>query len=327
MTNGQRVGYSLGPLLNTADLISCAKIADSSSSSDSIWVPESWGRESFATLGAISQVTSRVKLGTSIVSIYSRTPGTVAMAATTLDALSSSRAMIGLGASTEAIVENWHGVRFEKPLERMREFVKILREMITGERVSFEGKFFQVKNFKLLHVPARRKIPIFVGAVNKGMISVAAELADGVILYLRPLEQLRTTASQLKRGARTKEFEIACSIICAVSDRDSEMARQRAAQTLAFYISVGKYYRDFLSKNGYADETAAIAQAYQEEGAEAATRQVSDPMLEDLTVCGTREECRKGLARFVSAGVTLPILQFNPVGSTESSFREVLSTF
>jgi alkanesulfonate monooxygenase SsuD/methylene tetrahydromethanopterin reductase-like flavin-dependent oxidoreductase (luciferase family) len=275
----------------------------------------------------LSQVTSKVRLGTSIVSIFSRTPATVAMAATTLDNLSSSRAVIGLGASTDAIVENWHGVKFEHPLERMREFVQILRALASGERVTIEGRFFKVKNFKLLHAPSRPRIPILIGAVNKGMISLAANLADGAIVYLRPLDVLKETAEYFKRAVSGREFEIACSIISAISDSDPEKARQRAAQTLAFYIAVGKYYRDFLSKNGFEAETAAIAQAYSKGGQDPATKEVTDHMLEVLTICGTRDDFRKGLARFRSAGVTLPIVQFNPVGSTESSFRELLSTF
>jgi alkanesulfonate monooxygenase SsuD/methylene tetrahydromethanopterin reductase-like flavin-dependent oxidoreductase (luciferase family) len=327
MTHGARIGYSLGPLLNTDELLQCAKLADTSENVDSIWVPESWGRESFATLGAISQVTSKVRLGTSIVSIFSRTPATVAMAATTLDSLSISRAVIGLGASTDAIVENWHGVKFERPLERMREFVQIVQAMISGERVTIKGRFFDVRNFKLLHAPVRRKIPVLIGAVNKGMISLAADLADGAILYLRPLDVLKETAEYFERTVSGREFEIACSIICAVSDADPDKARQRAAQTLSFYVAVGKYYREFLSRNGFEAESAAIHHAYSEGGQDAATRQVTDRMLEALAVCGTKDDCRRGLARFRSAGVTLPIIQFNPVGGTESSFRELLSTF
>jgi alkanesulfonate monooxygenase SsuD/methylene tetrahydromethanopterin reductase-like flavin-dependent oxidoreductase (luciferase family) len=321
-----KVGFSLGPLLSSDELINCARLADSSACADSIWIPESWGRESFATLGALSQVTTKVRLGTSIVSIYSRTPATVAMAATTLDMLSSSRTVIGLGASTGAIVENWHGVKFESPLARMREFVQCIRLMIAGEKVNFDGKFFHVKNFKLLHPPQRKKIPVLVGAVNNGMISLAAEVADGAIFFLRPLEELRKTAQKLK-SAGGGEIEIACSIICAVSDDQPEKARQRAAQTLAFYVAVGKYYRDFLSRNGFRTVSTKIAEAYANEGLAAATSCVTDKMLKSLVICGTREDCREALAEFTAAGISLPIIQFNPVGSTESSFRELLSTF
>src|SRR4051812_4344856 len=123
----KKVGYSLGPLLSVNELLSCAKIADQQENVDSLWVPESWGRESFSTLGAISQICKKVRLGTSIVNIYSRTPATVAMAATTLDMLSNNRTVIGLGASSPAIVENWHGVRFDRPVMRMREYIDCLR--------------------------------------------------------------------------------------------------------------------------------------------------------------------------------------------------------
>ncbi|HEX7031799.1 MAG TPA: LLM class flavin-dependent oxidoreductase, partial [Nitrososphaera sp.] len=124
MTAQRMIGYSLGPLLSMQEVLACAKMADSKENVDSLWVPESWGRESFATLGAISQVTKRVRLGTSIISIYARTPATVAMGATTLDMLSGNRTVIGVGTSTEAIVENWHGLRFEKPASRMKEYVE-----------------------------------------------------------------------------------------------------------------------------------------------------------------------------------------------------------
>ncbi|MGI0049587.1 MAG: LLM class flavin-dependent oxidoreductase, partial [Nitrososphaera sp.] len=236
----EKIGYSLGPLLSVREVLACAKMADSYRNVDSLWVPESWGRESFATLGAMSQVTKKVRLGTSIVSIYSRTPATVAMAATTLDMLSGNRTVIGLGASTAAIVENWHGLKFERPASRMREYVECLKMMASGEKVNYGGKFFKVNNFKILHQPQRKQIPIFVAAVNEKMVSLASELADGILLYMRPLDELKKTAADLKRSTKGRNFEIACSFICALSNKEPEKARERAAKTLAFYVAVGK---------------------------------------------------------------------------------------
>lgn len=327
MTQGAKIGYSLGPLLSMNEVLAAARLADQAPSTHSIWIPESWGRESFSTLGAASQVTSRCQLGTSIVSIYSRTPATVAMGAATLDMLSSGRTIVGLGASTEAIVSNWHGVKFEKPLARMREFVSLVRAMTSGERVSYEGTFFNVSNFKLLHKPHRAKIPIFVGAVNNGMVSLASEIADGVIFFLRPLEELKATASKLRQLTSGRAFEISCSIVCAVSDDFPEKARSRAAQTLAFYVAVGTYYKKFLAATGFRQEVNKIGEAYSSGGVEQAAKAVPDRMLQSLTICGTRAECKESLGKFREAGVTLPIIQFNPVESTESSFRELLSTF
>lgn len=323
----QKLGYSLGPLLSMREILLCAKMADQQENVDSLWVPESWGRESFATLGAISQVTRKVSLGTSIINIYSRTPAIVAMAATTLDMLSDNRTIIGLGASTAAIVENWHGLKFNRPASRMKEYIECLRLMTRGEKVKYNGEFFQINNFKILHQPQRANIPIFMAAVNKKMVSMASKLADGILLYLRPLEELKRTAAELKQATKGKNFEIACSFICAISNKEPEKARARAATTLAFYIAVGEYYSKFLADNGFKIEVEEITAEYRKAGADNAAKYVSDRMLSSLVICGSSEECRESLSKFLSTGITLPIIQFNPIGDSESSFKEMLSAF
>lgn len=323
----QKLGYSLGPLLSMHEILLCAKMADQQENVDSLWVPESWGRESFATLGAISQVTRKVSLGTSIINIYSRTPAIVAMAATTLDMLSDNRTIIGLGASTAAIVENWHGLKFNRPASRMKEYIECLRLMTRGEKVKYNGEFFQINNFKILHQPQRANIPIFMAAVNKKMVSMASKLADGILLYLRPLEELKRTATELKEATKGKSFEIACSFICAMSNKEPEKARARAATTLAFYIAVGEYYSKFLADNGFKIEVEEISAEYRKAGADNAAKYVSDRMLSSLVICGSSEECRESLSKFLSTGITLPIIQFNPIGDSESSFKEMLSAF
>jgi alkanesulfonate monooxygenase SsuD/methylene tetrahydromethanopterin reductase-like flavin-dependent oxidoreductase (luciferase family) len=309
------------------EVLAFAKLADDRQNIDSLWIPESWGRESFTTLGALSQITTKVKLGTSIISVYARTPATVAMAATTLDLLSKNRTTLGLGASTAAIVENWHGLKFEKPLLRMREYIDCLRQMIKGDRVRYSGQYLKVKDFKLLHKPQREKIPLFVAAVNKNMISLASDMADGILLYLRPIEELRNTISQIKANTRNKSFEIACVLIGAVSNKQPEKARERAAKTLAFYTAVGKYYNSFLSDNGFGEEVEEITSEYWRNGPDEASKFVSEKMLDSLTISGNSDQCVKSLGRFVSAGVALPIIQVNPVGNPETSIKEMLATF
>jgi 5,10-methylenetetrahydromethanopterin reductase len=323
----ERLGYSLGPLLSMHEILLCAKMADQQENVHSLWVPESWGRESFSTLGAMSQITKRVRLGTSIVNIYSRTPATVAMGAITLDMLSNKRTIIGLGTSTAAIVENWHGVQFNRPASRMKEYIECLRLITAGEKVKYNGQFFKINNFKILHRPQRTHIPIFMAAVNKKMVSMASQLADGTLLYLRPFKELERTTSELKQATKGKGFEIACSFICAISNKDPEKARARAATTLAFYVAVGKYYSKFLAENGFKTEVEGINAEYRKAGAASAAKFVSDRMLSSLVICGSSEQCRESLSKFLSIGITLPILQFNPVGDSESSFREMLSIF
>ena len=323
-----RIAYNPGSLLTMGEVLSFAKRADKNKRIHSLWIPESWGREAFASLGAMSQATRSVKLGSAIINIYSRTPATIAMAASTLDMLSQNRTILGLGASTPAIVEDFHGLEFAKPVARMREYIECIRAMIKGDKVNYDGKYVKARGFKLLYKPQRERIPIFVACVNSNMVSLASDLADGVLLYLRPMRELKETVMRIKLATRhNKSFEIGCILICAVSTREPEKARARAAKTLAFYISVGKYYRNFLSENGFRKETEQIANEYIQNGLEAASRMVPQTMLDSLTVCGTADECAKSLSRFMSTGITLPIIQVNPVGGAESSIREILTTF
>lgn len=322
-----KIGYNLGTLISGKDLLLFSKLADSMKNVDSIWIPESWGREAFSSLGAMSQVTKNVKLGTSIISIYARTPATAAMAATTLDILSCNRTILGLGVSSEAIVLGWHGVKFIDPLERMREYIDCIKLIVKGEKVRYDGRFFEIKNFKLVYEPQRTKIPIYIAAINKKMILLSCTQAEGVLLYLRPIEELRETISFIKSHAIDKEFQIGLVLIGALSNKEPEKARERAAKTLAFYIAVGKYYNRFLAKNGFKIEVEQITAEYHLRGLDFASKYVSEKMLNSLTVCGNSEECIKSLRAFVSKGVSLPIIQVNPVGDSESSFKEMLSTF
>jgi alkanesulfonate monooxygenase SsuD/methylene tetrahydromethanopterin reductase-like flavin-dependent oxidoreductase (luciferase family) len=322
-----KIGYSLGSLLSIRDVLAISKLADSREV-DSLWIPESWGREGFATLGAISQLTTKVRLGTAILSIFARTPATVAMAATTIDMLSNNRAVMGLGVSTEAIVENWHGIEFSKPLRRMHEYVTCLRQMITGETVNYSGSFYKINNFKLLYRPQRSEIPIFMAAINKRMVSLSTQIADGILLYLRPYGELRRTVQNIKSvRKKSSRFEIASVVICSISNDRPLLARQRAAQTLAFYVSVGKYYNKFLAANGFAQEVLEISDAYRLNGLREATKHVSERMLDALTISGNSQQCLDSFKDLRSCGLTTIILQVNPVGDPETSFREMLATF
>lgn len=320
-----KIGYNPGSLINTEQMLRFSKKADEQGA-HSIWIPESWGREAFSSLGAISQVTKEAKLGTAIVSIFSRTPATLGMAATTMDLLSNNRMIIGLGASTPILVEDWHGQKFNKPLSRMREYVQCLRGIDSGDKITFKGKFYSVNNFKLLYRPSRKDIPIYLAAVNQKMIELACNTSNGVLLYLKPYEELQNLVQRLKIKVDDK-FEIACIFICAISNKNPEEARARAAKTLAFYISVGRYYNQYLKTTIFKEEVNAISSEYQINGLDSSARLISDKMLDALTISGNSEQALHSLERFTSTGITLPIIQFNPVGEIDSSIMEVLNTF
>ena len=321
-----QMGYNPSSLFGAQDILKYAKLLDLRPQVHSIWIPESWGREAFVIIGAVSALTKRIKLGTSIVSMFSRTPATLAMAACTLDNISSNRTIIGIGASTPILAENWHGIRFEHPLERMKEYVTCFKVISSGESINFNGEFFKLKNLKIMHKSSRKKIPVFLAAVNTGMIKLATEIADGIIFYLRPRDELEKTIELTRSitSRKSKSFDICTVLITAVSNKHPDLARIRAAKTLAFYVAVGKYYSEFLASHGFENEVKQITIEYQKNGVENISKFVTDTMLDSLTICGTAEECIKSLKKFISCGISLPILQVNPVKDSEQSINDSL---
>jgi alkanesulfonate monooxygenase SsuD/methylene tetrahydromethanopterin reductase-like flavin-dependent oxidoreductase (luciferase family) len=321
-----QIGFNPSSLFNTQDILEFAKRLDYIPKVNSLWIPESWGREAFVMLGAIGATTTRIKLGTSIVSMYSRSPATLAMAASTLDNISINRTIIGIGASTPILAEDWHGIKFIHPLDRMREYVTCFKIISRGETINYGGNFFKLKNIKIMHPSQRKDIPVFLGAVNSGMIKLATEIADGIILFLSPLNELKKTVERIKSitPRKSKSFEICAVFITAISNKYPDLARERAAKTLAFYVAVGKYYNEFLSSHGFKNQVEQITTEYQNHGIENISKFVTDQMLDSLTIYGTTEDCIKSLKRFVSCGVSLPILQVNPVKDNMQSIGDSL---
>ena len=311
-----RIGCSLGSLLSVDQVLDCSKII-SKTSLDSIWIPETWGMENFSMLSAVSNVTTSQQIGSSIINIYSRSPTTIAMGAATVDALSSGRLILGLGTSSVPIVETFHGYNFENPLHRMREYLEIIRLALSGAQINYSGNFFKLKNFTLLIKPKRKSIPIYVAAINKKMVDFAWDKGDGVIFYLRPLQEMKQTISRMQSK---KKIDVTCQIITCVAE-DSELAIERAKKTLAFYVSVGKIYREFLLKNGFKNEVNNILEEFNKSGFNYNHKEVTDSMLYSLCIAGTPDESKQQLKKFQDTGVNLPIIQFNPVGNVKQSFE------
>ena len=317
-----RIAYSLGSLLTVNQVLECSEIL-SHTNVDTIWIPETWGMENFSTLSAVSQKASEPKIGSSVINIFSRSPASIAMGAATVDILSNGRLILGLGTSSASIVEDFHGYKFVNPVLRMKEYVEIIKLILSGKQVNYSGKIFNLKNFSLLIKPHRNKIPIYLAAVNQKMVDLTWEISDGVIFYLRPLNEMKKTIQkmQLKR-----KIDVTCQIITCVS-KDEERAINRVKQTLAFYISVGKIYREFLSKNGFENETKNIFEEFKMSGFKSNHELISDNMLKSLTIAGTPDQCILQLQKFRNTGVDLPTIQFNPVGDVIDSFKLFTNTF
>jgi alkanesulfonate monooxygenase SsuD/methylene tetrahydromethanopterin reductase-like flavin-dependent oxidoreductase (luciferase family) len=316
-----KLSYSLGSLLSISDLLSCAEKIPKHKP-DTVWIPETWGMENFAMLSAVSQRTT-AKIGSSIINIYSRSPALVAMGSATIDTISNQRFILGLGTSSTPIVEGLHGYKFAKPLRRMQEYVEIIRLVLSGKKIDYQGEIFSLKGFTLLIKPPRQNIPIYIAAINQKMVNLTWKIADGVIFYLRPISEMKDIVTKMQAG---RTIDVACQFITCVSD-DEQIAKDRAKKTLAFYISVGEIYRRFLAENGFEKETNDIYDEYKKSGLKTNYEFVTDSMLDALVICGTPEQCKKQLRRIYESGVTQPIIQFNPIGNVQESFDLLIKTF
>lgn len=317
-----RIAYSLGSLLSVNEILDCADIL-STRNIDTIWVPETWGMENFSILSMVSQKAPNAKIGSSIINIYSRSPALIAMGAATVDIISKGRLTLGLGTSSLPIIEDFHGYKFDSPVSRMKEYVEIIKLILSGNTINYSGKFFNLKNFTLLIKPFRNTIPIYLAAVNKKMIDLTWSIADGVIFYLRPLNELQSTISTMQAK---KKIDVTCQIITCISN-DVEEAIKRVKITLAFYISVGKIYRQFLAANGFKNEVENIYDEFKKSGFRSNYELVTDNMIESLTICGTPNDGISQLQKFHNTGIDLPIIQFNPVGNVSDSFQLLTKTF
>ena len=317
-----RLSYSLGSLLTIEQILTCSKKLNQFRP-DTVWIPETWGMENFSILSLASKENTFSKIGSSIINIYSRSPSLIAMGAATIDTISNRRLVLGLGTSSQPLVEDFHGDKFERPLKRMEECVEIIRLILSGKLLNYDGEIFSLRNFSLLIKPPRNTIPIYLAAVNEKMVELTWKIADGVIFYLRPKSEIKSTLAKMQKQ---KNIDTSLQIITCVND-DSEKAMTRAKKTLAFYISVGKIYREFLASNGFENETKNIFEEYKKTDLVNNYELVPESMVNELCIAGTPNECRNQLKQFRETGIDLPIIQFNPIDNVEDSFDLVTSTF
>ena len=317
-----RLSYSLGSLLTVEQVLACSKKLNRFKP-DTVWIPETWGMENFSMLSLASKENNFSRIGSSIINIYSRSPSLIAMGAVTVDTISNKRLILGLGTSSQPLVEDFHGDKFERPLKRMKEYVEIIRLILSGKSINYSGEIFSLKNFSLLIKPPRNTIPIYLAAVNQKMVELTWKIADGVIFYLRPKSEIKSTLSRMQNQ---KKIDASLQIITCVNE-DSEKAIIRAKKTLAFYVSVGKIYREFLATNGFENETKNIYEEYEKNGLQNNHELVPESMVDELCIAGTSDECKSQLKQFRETGIDLPIIQFNPTDNVEDSFDLVTSTF
>lgn len=272
---------------------------------DRVWFPETWGRDAATTLAVMADRTDTIGIGTSIVNTYSRSAPLVGQTAATLQEHSDGRFRLGLGPSGPAVVENWHGQSFERPLRRTREYVDVVRQVLSGESVDYDGEFVDVQGFRLRQTPPEPTPEIDVTGMGPKAVELAGRFADGWHALMFTRGGIQERLADLERGAELggrdvedvrTTFVLPC---CALPDGDA--ARGLARQHLAFYVGgMGTFYRDALARQGYEDEAETIHNAWQAGDHDEGVAAVSDDLLDSLAAAGTPEEVRERFDQFAS---------------------------
>jgi alkanesulfonate monooxygenase SsuD/methylene tetrahydromethanopterin reductase-like flavin-dependent oxidoreductase (luciferase family) len=275
---------------------------------DAVYTTHIAGRDSLTVLVAYAAASERIRLGTGVVPIFSRTPATMAQTAATIDEYSGGRMVLGLGVSHRVTVENWHGQKITKPVSQMREYMNGVRAIFRGEQPP-DSEFFPTK-FAFMGYEARADLPIYVAALSPNMIRLAGELADGVMLWLCcPSYISNTVIPALREGVEASgrsfdDFDVVAAVPTALTD-DPEAARAALRQELITYASL-PFYRAMLEASGFADELAAFDAGMAEGDVEKAKAGLSDRMLGELAGIGDKDELHSAVRRYQDAGVTSP---------------------
>ncbi|MGW4996630.1 LLM class F420-dependent oxidoreductase [Streptomyces hydrogenans] len=299
---------------------------------DAVWVAEAYGYDSPTIMGYLAARTERMRIGSAILNVYSRSPALIAQTAAGLDALTGGRALLGIGASGPQVVEGWHGRRYDRPLGRTREVIQLSRRIWRREVIEHHGitdlplppeKGGTLgKPLKLLNHPVRDTVPVYVAALGPANVRMTAEIADGWLPFLYvPERAAEVWGPSLAEGAARRDpalgpLAVVAGGLLALGD-GAEAARDLMRPTVALYVggmgaSGRNFYHDLICSYGYGAAAAAIQEHYLAGRKKAAEAAVPDELLERLSLAGPEGYVRDRVEVFREAGVTM--LNVTPVG-------------
>jgi len=307
---------------------------------DVVWIPEAYSFDAISQVGYLAAVTKRVEIGTGIINVYSRTASLTAMTAAGCDYVSNGRFILGLGASGPQVVEGFHGVPYEKPMQRIKEYIEVCREVWKREKpLAYDGQTVQVplpagegtglgKPLKIINRPLRADIPVWWASLKGLSVEATAELADGwlpVFFVPDKFEQVWGKAlakGKAKRAADLKPLEISAggllaideSLVGEAKDKVLDLARPNVALYVGGMGARGKnFYNDICREYGYEREATEVQDLYLAGKKDEAARAVPREMLELTNLVGPAGYVKERIAAFRAAGVTM--LSVSPVGA------------
>lgn len=314
-----------GPAATATDTIALCRRAESAGYDD-LWLADAGGMDAMTLAAVLAQNTSRARIGIAVVPVYTRTPAVLASTTATIAQLAPGRFVLGLGTSSHAMIEGWHGLELKKPLSRVRETVSVLRQIFAGEKTNFRGETVSSHGFRQEAIQGGQ--PIYLAALRPGMQELAAEIGDGVILNLFPRPALARIREHIAIGARRSgrdpaEVEIVCRHQVAVTN-DRDAARELFRRFFAAYYAT-PVYNHFLAWCGYPEAAKEIREGWAAGDRKRTAMALSDELIDEIAIIGPREECQERLQQYAQGGIHTHIvscLAFDPaiVDATYQAF-------
>ena len=292
-----------------------------------IWSAEADGADAFTPLAMAAAWEPRLRLGTAIVPAYTRSPALFAQSVASLADAAPGRFAIGIGSSSNVIVERWNGVPFVEPYKKVRDVVRFLNDALDGEKVKKTYDTFEIDGFRLGIRPEQRPA-ILVAALREGMLRLAGTEADGAIINWLSATDVATVAGIVNDAGRTRgngeDKEIVCRIFCCPSE-NTDVVRAAARYAIAAYLNV-PVYAAFHEWMGRGDALAGMWAAWKAGDRKAALAEIPDEVVDDLIVHGSPETCRAKIQAYFDNGVTtssLAIMPFDPELDHWQAVREL----
>lgn len=278
----------------------------------SYWTAETTGPEAFATLAAAGAVAPGLDLGTGVLALQLRTPMLAAMGAATLQALQPDiDVLLGVGISSPVVTGRWHGTPYgERPVDRCREYLTLVRECLSGEPVTFDGDFYRCHKFRLGVRLGDRRPRLVLGALNERMLGLAGETADGVLLNYLPATAVPWCVERVRAGEAAAGREPgACTVYAYVhvGVGDREAAGEPARRDLFSYAVVPAYGRAF-ARAGFGDEVRAVNECHLAGDRAGALAAISDAMIDAIDIVGDANHVARSVRDYVEAGVEVPVV-------------------
>lgn len=282
-----------------------------------VWTGEANAADGFTPLALAAVAAPKLSLGTAVVPVYTRGPGLLAMQAATLAELAPGRFALGVGSSSDVIVEQWNSMEFSEPYKRVRDTVRFLKQALSGEKVDAQFETFAVHGFRLGR-PVAEPPPIYVAALRPGMLRLAGREADGAIINWLSAQDVKQVAAEV--GGQK---EIVARIFVCVTD-DAERARFVGRMAIAAYLNVA-VYAAFHQWIGRGPLLEGMWAAWRKGDRKAALAAIPDEVVDALIVHGSAASCREHVERYVENGVTIPVIALLPGGEELSKTLEALA--